>query len=198
MKKIVFVFLALAILLTACGSPAPVTSVVIPTDEPAAATDMPMDTDEPGQPTETTTPAAPAETAEPGAAPTDTKSPAIGADMFIELRRTSDIFSLRCSPDKIVFTLVSVNPLITGVDFYYRVVDKDSSMAPGALIRGGEMIGDDKGNFTLEFSALDVEDDMRTANGWFDYQFIGLNKFGDPVGRTDKIVQQVTYTIDCP
>ena len=77
--------------------------------------------------------------------------------------------------------------------------DKNSTLKPPALIAGPNMVGDKKGNFTLELSALNINPDMRNvATGWFDYQFVGLNKVGNVVGRSDMVVKQVTYTLECP
>jgi hypothetical protein len=42
-----------------------------------------------------------------------------------------------------------------------------------------------------------IHPDLRKALAWFDFQLVGLNKQGQAVGRTEKIVQLVTYTIDC-
>jgi hypothetical protein len=211
MKRIVFVFLFLALALAACGpAPTPVVITVVATNEPVVATNPPAPTEAPAptdEPAATEAPAptdepaateAPEPTDEPGVAPTNTRPPAVGGDVFVDLTRDVDAFSLKCSPSELHFTVKSINKAITGVTLYYRVTDKDATSAAGGLITGPEMVGDKKGNFTLTFSALDIKDDLRLANGWFDYQFVGVNKFGDVVGRSDKIVKEVTFTLDCP
>jgi len=219
MKRIVFVFLSFALLLTACAAPTPVTIVItatdapvmatdvpaatdVPTDVPAAPTDTlapaPTDTQAPAAATDTPAPAAPTNTAVPGVAATNTKPPAVGGSVFTDITRDIDAFSLKCSPSQLHFTLKSINSAISKVALYYRVVAKDSTSAAGAMIPGPEMVSDKKGNFTLEFSALDINPDLRIANGWFEYQFIGLNKVGNVVGRSDKFTQQVTFTLECP
>jgi hypothetical protein len=66
------------------------------------------------------------------------------------------------------------------------------------MIAGPNMVGDKKGHFALAFSALDIFPEFRLANGWFDYQFIGLGRVWNVVGRSDKVVQQVTFTLECP
>jgi hypothetical protein len=53
------------------------------------------------------------------------------------------------------------------------------------------------GTFSLTISGETIHPDLRKALAWFDFQFVGLNKGGAAVGRTEKIVQIVTYTIDC-
>lgn len=219
MKKIAVLFLALALLLTACGAPTPI--VITATPEPVQATDVPAPTDVPATdvpaaaPTDTLAPAAATDTPAPaavatdtpapaaatntpGAAATNTKPPAVGGDVFSDITRDIDAFSFKCSPSQIHLSLKSINSAITKVTVFYRVVSKDSAALPGAMITGPEMVSDKKGNFTLEFSALQINPDFRLANGWFDYQFVGLNKSGNVVGRSDKITQQVTFTLECP
>ncbi len=221
MKKIAVLFLALALLLTACGAPTPI--VITATPEPVQATDVPAATDIPATdvpaaaPTDTLAPAAATDTPAPAAVATDTpapaaatnttapgvvatntKPPAMGGDVFTDLTRDIDAFSFKCSPSQIHLSLKSINSAITGVTVYYRVVSKDSAALPGPMIAGPEMVSDKKGNFTLEFSALQINPDLRLANGWFEYQFVGLNKSGNVVGRSDKITQQVTFTLECP
>jgi hypothetical protein len=59
------------------------------------------------------------------------------------------------------------------------------------------MKSDKNGNFTIDFSSTRVDPDLRSHKAWFDYQFVGINKLGDAVGRSAKISKQITYTIDC-
>ena len=49
----------------------------------------------------------------------------------------------------------------------------------------------------MAFPASRVDADLRSHRAWFDYQFVGVNKVADAVGRSAKIAKQVTYTIDC-
>jgi hypothetical protein len=111
-----------------------------------------------------------------------------------------DALSLRCASSQVInFSLTSINPAITGVIIYYRVYDKNSTLKPPLMIAGPNMVGDKKGHFNLAFKSTDINPDMRNvAVGWFEYQFVGLNKVGNVVGRSDQIVQQVTYTLECP
>ena len=57
---------------------------------------------------------------------------------------------------------------------------------------------DGSGPFSIKFSALDITPDLRFDHAWFEYQFVGLNKTGDAVGRSPKFEQQVTFTKNCP
>jgi hypothetical protein len=83
------------------------------------------------------------------------------------------------------------------VQFYYRIEDR----ATGAVFdwqNAGKMLPDANGNFALVFSGDNVNANFRKPNAWFDYQFVGLSKSGGVVGRSEKIIQQVSYTFDCP
>jgi hypothetical protein len=89
------------------------------------------------------------------------------------------------------------DPNITQVQLYYRIEDR----ATGAVFdwqNAGKMLQDAGGNFAIIFSGDNVNPNFRKPNAWFDYQFIGLSKTGGVVGRSEKIVQQVSYTFDCP
>lgn len=185
MKRIAVLFLALVFFLTACAAPASTSTV-----EPG------MVTDEPTQAAVVETPAA-AETPVAQVTATGTK-PSGGGTLFTDLVRSADSFSLKCSPAEIIFGVKSLDPAVTKVMFFYRVVDKSSAAAAGAMVDSREMVGDQQGHFTLIFASVDLREDLRFTNGWFEYQFVGLNKVGSVVGRSDKIVKQVTFTLGCP
>ena len=123
---------------------------------------------------------------------------ALGAGWFVDLIRTRNDFALRCQLSKdITFSVKPTDPNIAQVDFYYRIQDRST----GAILdwqNAGRMSPDAGGNFTLVFSGESVGTNFRKPNAWFDYQFIGLSRSGGVVGRSEKIVQQVTYTFDCP
>lgn len=193
MKRVIVLFLSLALLLTACGSPTPQT-IVVATDAPVLlVTDAPVLTDEPERTDE------PVVTEDaPAVGATNTEDAPAGDSFFTDLTRSFDAFSLRCEPSLIEFAVKSTNPAIVKVMLFYRVVDKESTMAPGALNNSKEMISNVQDNFTLAFTALDLKPDLRKNNGWFDYQFVGLNKLGSVVGRSEPIVQEVTFTLNCP
>lgn len=122
----------------------------------------------------------------------------LGAGWFVNMTRTADAFSLRCQLSKeITFSVTPTDANITEVNFYYRTQDR----ATGAVFdwqNAGRMLADANGNFRLVFSGENVNPNFRRANAWFDYQFIGLSKSGGVVGRSEKIEQQVSYTLDCP
>ena len=219
MKQILIIFLALV--LVACSAPAateqptaapPIASstpvvivetvvvTVIPTQVPtevASATPPPLSTEVPQQvpPTEAAAPtAAVVNAAESLIAADDV----LGAGWFASMTRTANAFSFRCQLSKdITFSVKPTDPNITQVDFYYRIEDR----ATGAVFdwqNAGRMLPDASGNFALVFSGESVNTNFRKPNAWFDYQFIGMSRSGGVVGRSEKIVQQVTYTLDCP
>lgn len=203
MKNIILVSLILAIGLTACGSPAATPAptaaeVVLPTDTPVPAQPAAVATDTPAP-----AGAAPTDTPESVQAPADTATPAGdeggGGGVFTNLSRSGDAFSLRCAPPELTFSVTSTNAAITEVNLYYRVVDKAAANPTGVWRNGGKMNSDGNGNFTVIFPTVKIDPDSRAhvADGWFDYQFVGLNKYGDVVGRSDKITGKVTFTLDC-
>jgi hypothetical protein len=176
---------------------------VVPTQAPTevpSATPLPPPTEVP--PTqaivEATQPPAQA------AAPVDTSNGLIpvddvlGAGWFVGMTRTRNDFALRCQLSKeIAFSVKPADPNITQVQFYYRIQDR----ATGAVFdwqNAGKLIQDANGNFNIVFTGDNVNANFRKPNAWFDYQFVGLSKTGGVVGRSEKIVQQVSYTFDCP
>ena len=176
---------------------------VVPTEAP---TEVPSLTPLP-PPTEVPATQAVAEATQPpvqAAAPADTTGGLIsvdevlGAGWFVGMTRNRNDFALRCQLSKeITFSVKPADPNITQVQFYYRIEDR----ATGAVFdwqNAGKMLQDANGNFALVFSGDSVNANFRKPNAWFDYQFVGLSKSGGIVGRSEKIIQQVSYTFDCP
>jgi hypothetical protein len=176
---------------------------VVPTQAPTevpSVTPLPPPTEVP--PTQ----AAPAATQPPvqAAAPADTTGGLItvedvlGAGWFVGMTRTRNDFALRCQLSKeISFSVKPADPNITQVQLYYRIEDR----ATGAVFdwqNAGKMLQDANGNFALVFSGDSINANFRKPNAWFDYQFVGLSRSGGVVGRSEKIIQQVSYTFDCP
>lgn len=218
MKKLIILLLAFAI--TACGAPpateAPTEEPVVPTQTPIVLvetvvvtviptnvpTEIPSATPLP-PPTEVPATQPPAPTAAAVAAPTEssggpiTVDDTLGAGWFVNMTRTRNDFALRCQISKeITFSVKPTDPNITQVDFYYRIEDRST----GAILdwqNAGRMIPDGSGNFVRVFSGEDVSANSRKPDAWFDYQFIGSSSSG-VIGRSEKIVQQVSYTFDCP
>lgn len=221
MKKVIT--LALGLILSACSAlplaPAPtagptstpvvvvqtVVVTVIPTEAPTLApTATPNPTATPLPPPTAAAPAAaaPAAANPTGAAPAAAESPTAtlpanaGGDLFTNLTRSSDHFALKCLPSTITFGVSTSNVYVTEVDIFYRIEDR-LSVSISNWHNAGKMNTDKNGNFTMDVPASAVDPDLRSHRAWFDYQFVGLNKYGDAVGRSARIVQQITYTIDC-
>jgi hypothetical protein len=182
---------------------------VVPTNAPTetptqvpTATALPPTEVPPTQPAATEQPASTATSAPVQAADTGsgvvTLDNALGDGWFKDMTLTAKALSLRCQPSKqMTFTVTPADPSITRADFYYRIEDR----ATGAVFdwQGPRrMSADANGNITLVFSGEDVNPNFRKPNAWLDFQFVGLNKSGGHVGNSEKIVQQVSYTFDCP
>jgi len=215
-----FFIILLALVLAACGAPPPaaeqptaappeptqtpfvvvetVVVTVIPTDAPTdvpAATPLPPPTDVPA-PTQPPAPTAAVVADTSGGL--ITVEDVLGAGWFVSMTRTRNDFALRCQLSKdITFSVAPTDPNITEVQFFYRIEDR----VTGAVFdwqNAGRMLPDANGNFALVFSGENVHANFRKPNAWFDYQFIGLSRSGGVVGRSEKIVQQVSYSLDCP
>ncbi len=210
-----FVTLALGLMLSACSAlPGVAAPTAGPTSTPVVVVQTVVVTVIPTQPptlpptatsVPTATPVPPATVAAvlPSAAAPAASGPATatlpanaGGDLFTNLTRSGDHFALKCLPDTITFGVSTANPYVVEVDIYYRIEDR-LSVSISNWHNAGPMQSDKNGNFTINLPASAVDPDLRTHKGWFDYQFVGINKTGDAVGRSAKISQQITYTIDC-
>ncbi len=60
------------------------------------------------------------------------------------------------------------------------------------------MSPDNAGNFKFDFQSGMIPSDLRSRQLWFDYQFVGLNNRLQVVGRSSRILKQITFTPDCP
>lgn len=210
MKRILIATLALV--LTACSAvvtvqptPVPPTAqvviatvlvTVVPTEPPTAvptATPVPTNTPEP-TPTQAPTEAAPTEP--PAAGGELIIPPELGGSLFTSMKASNDAFSLRCLPQEITFTVTTENPYVVNVYLYYRIEDRQGTYIT-EWKNGGLMDPQEQGVFTRVFKGEDIHPDWRKHLAWFDVQFIGVNKSDEVVGRSEKIVQLITYTIDC-
>ena len=225
MRKFVVLSLVFAVALTACGATAPteapvveptavpptaevvVVTVEVPvevevtTEAPTAApepTPLPTATlPPPPEPTAVPPTAAPAESAGDTAEGPFTVPSNLWSPYFKDITYSSESFSLRCYPGEVIFNAVATDPYIVDVELYYRIEDRQGTYIT-EWKNAGKMESPSPGNFTMAFSGEDIHPDLRKQLAWFDFQMIGLNKQAQAVGRTEKIVQLVTYTIDCP
>jgi hypothetical protein len=187
-----------------------VVTVEVPVEaSPAGPTPIPTVTPLPPQPTEaptqepqaeptqevaaSTQPAAP--TAQPVSGPINVEPSLLGG-VFANVSTSGDRFSLRCNPKEISFDITASDIYITQVDLYYRIRDKHSNDIP-SWSYAATMETDGGDHFWLTYSGESVTPNNRKAQGWFDFQVVGVNKYGDVIGRTDHIEGLITYTIDC-
>lgn len=226
MKKILVLSLILVIALASCDAfanqapaevPAPAEPTAVPpTPVPPTAEVIVVTVEVPVEVT-AEQPAAPEPTATQPPAPEPTEAPpteeapvaesvpsdgslavdsSLWGGYFQDITYSSDSFSLRCQPKEITITATAIDPYIVDVDLYYRIEDRQGTYIT-EWKNTGKMKPTGNGTFTKTFSGEDVHPDLRKALAWFDFQLVGLNKQADAVGRTEKIVQLVTYTIDC-
>ena len=224
MKRFLILILIFVMALTACDaltspteaptaaptSVPPTAEVVVVTVEvPVEVTAQPTEAPPTAVPTETQPPA-PTE-APPTAVPPTEAAPAqssssegpimvdasLWGGYFKDVTYSNASLSLRCPPKQITITGTVTDPAITTVQFYYRIEDrKGTDISEWKNV--GRMDPTGNGSYTITVSGEDVNPDLRKALAWFDFQLVGLNKGGAAVGRTEKIVALVTYTIDCP
>ena len=221
MKKMILLALALTLVGCSAYQPVPPTPVppqptsvpptpivlvqtvvvmITPTNLPPTA--IPMAT-----PMPTNTPLPP--TVPPASAPTTAVQPTAGAGVpltlpntsgggvFINMNVSSDYFSLRCYPKELTFNVTAADIHIISVEFYYRIQDKNSTDISD-WINGGLMVPDKQGNFSFVLKADSINPDWRRTQTTYDFQFVGINKTGDVVGRTERIIKLISYSNDCP
>ena len=224
MKRFLILILIFVMALTACDaltspteaptaaptSVPPTAEVVVVTVEvPVEVTAQPTEAPPTAVPTETQPPA-PTEAPPTAVPPTEavpaqssssegpiTVDASLWGGYFKDVTYSNASLSLRCPPKQITITGTVTDPAITTVQFYYRIEDrKGTDISEWKNL--GRMDPTGNGNYTITVSGEDVHPDLRKALAWFDFQLVGLNKGGAAVGRTEKIVALVTYTIDCP
>jgi hypothetical protein len=217
MKRIIVLSLVVALTLAACDAMyTPTQEPVQPTAVPPTAevivvtVEVPVTVEAPATPVPTATvppaltEAAPTEAPPTEAVPVDnaTSGGPVSVDAslwgksFKDITYSNPSFSLRCEPTQITFNATANDPAIIAVDFYFRMEDrKGTTITEWKNFGRMEPLGN--GNFSLTMLGESIHPDLRMALAWFDFQLVGTNKLGQVVGRTEKIVQSITYTIDC-
>ena len=225
MKKFFILTMVFVLALTACDAmtasteaPAPEPTTVPPTAEVIVVT-VEVPAEAPAEPTAapaepTVVPPTPMPTATqppaPTAAPPTEAAPAessssdgsftvasnLWSPYFRDVTYSNESFSLRCFPGEITISGMATDPAITAVELYYRIEDRKGTTV-SEWKNVGRMQPSANGIFSLTISGESIHPDLRKELAWFDFQLVGLNKGGAAVGRTEKIVRQVTYTIDC-
>ncbi len=226
MRKILFI--SLALMLAACGvvqpvqqvQPTPIIATVLVTviapTEVVPPTAVPLPTQAPTEipptaaPTETLVPTlapAPTEvlptldtsaTSDPNALVPVTVDNNLGKGVFTNITFSNNLFSLRCYPREITINITANLPDIVDAVMYYRVIDNPGGLYPSEWQNVGEMETDKNGHFSKVFTGLDINPNLRLDKAWIDFQFIGINKGGAVVDRTQKIERLVTYLKECP
>jgi hypothetical protein len=121
----------------------------------------------------------------------------LGKGVFVNMTMSSDTLTLRCFPREITFNIKANLPDIADALMAYRIVDNPAGQYPSAWQSNIKMKGDGNGNFSIVFGGDDVNENLRLDKAWLDVQFIGLNKGGAAVDRTQKIERLITYRKDC-
>jgi hypothetical protein len=218
MKRLIILSLIVVMALTACDAAyAPTKAPVQPTAVPPTAevivvtVEVPVTAEAPAVPAPTATlPPAPPEAAPTEAPPTEAPpvdDAASGGSMIVDaslwgeafrdVTYSNPSFSLRCPPTQITFTATVNDPATNAVDFYFRMEDrKGTTITEWKNLGRMEPMGN--GNYSLTISGETIHPDLRMALAWFDFQLVGTNRLGQVMGRTEKVVQLITYTIDCP
>lgn len=179
MIKAVCILLSLFILLAACGS-AP---ALPPTPEAATAT---------------TIPAAVLPKPTPTLAETATPTQAINGNLFSKISHSTSVLHLKCNPVEIIFDVTVKDPEVTGVAFFFRMKDKATGLVNGWS--NGEnlrAVGNNVYEFNFRASAIPGEA-RYYPEAWVQYQFVGLDKSRQSLGRTQIFSEEITYTPKCP
>lgn len=218
MKKILLI--SLSILLAACGVvqpvqqelPTPIVQTVVVTviapTEIVPPTAVPSEIPPTVAPTETIVPTLPPQPTEilPTLDPATSNTGLVavnvdnnlGKGVFTNIAFSSDTISLRCFPREMQISITPNLQDITDAVIYYRVIDNPAGLYPSEWQNLGEMDKDSNGNFVFTFKGETVHPNLRLDKAWIDFQFIGLNKGGAAVDRTQKIERLVTYLKECP
>lgn len=180
---------------------APATETPIPTATwtpiPTFTPQLTSLTGTPGTGTPLSTGTSTASTATVGGSATATLPTNAGGGLFDNLTRSSDHLYYSCQPSTITFGLTATDPNVFEVDLFYRLEFQNSSLTTD-WVDVGAMHSDNSGNFMLDFKASMIPSDLRTRPAWVDYQFVGLNRSLQVIGRSARILQQVTFTPNCP
>lgn len=192
------------VVVVATTEAAPPTAISLPTQAPTF-TPLPTETPttaptNPPEPTATTAQqqAVAASTDASGLVPVNVDN-ALGKGVFTNITFSSDKLTLQCFPREIEIKMTAALPEITRVEMYYRIVDAPSGLYPSEWMLVGNLGTDNKGTFYTTFAAEAINPNFRGLdNAWVDFQFVGINKGGAAVDRTQKIERLVNYYKACP
>lgn len=212
-----FLFILLAVALTACAAPAtPAAQPVAP--EPVVVTVVVEPTQAPQQPQQpivvTVVVEASPVPAQPTAIP-PTQAPVVaaattavtggaivvddllGKGVFKNITLSGNEFSLRCVTRELTITATAALIDITDAELFYRTRDYPQALYDSPWRSAGKMQRMGNGLFSMTLTGESVNPDARLDPGWFEFQVVGLNKGGGRVDATQKIEQLVVYRINC-
>lgn len=160
------------------------------------------------QQTTPTAPAAPSASALPAASlpaiinsdvpgPSPSATPELSGELFSKVSHSTDVLHFNCDPLEIIFNLTVKNPDIKHVAFFFRMKDKATGIV-NAWSNGEDMRAAGNGIFQFIFQARAIPNEARTKQAWVQFQFAGLNKAGESLGRSQIFANEITYTSDCP
>lgn len=174
-------------------TPEPTQIPPTPTSVPPTTTSVaPMDVQSAGGTASPTTPPH----SVPTAAGQFAIDPSFNGGSFANIVASADKFIMRCDPKQITFDLDTTNVYITQVELYFRIRDKHSEEIP-EWTWGGTLNTNGLYHFWITVKAEDIKPDLRKQQGWYDVEFVGLNKLGQVVDRTKQINGVLSYAIDC-
>lgn len=217
MKKILLI--SLALMLAACSAvqpaqqeqPTPVIATVLITviapTEVLPPTAIPLPTQAPTeipQPTAIPPTDVPPPTADTSSSDSSGLTPVhvdnnLGKGIFADIIFSSDRITLNCYPREIEISMKAIHPEVQRGEMWYRMLEAPSYFRYSDWMLVGNLDTDGKGNFFKTFSGTDITADWRgQAQAVVEFQFIGVNKGGGVVGRTEHIERMVMYYKECP
>jgi hypothetical protein len=132
--------------------------------------------------------------------PTVTATPAqvINGELFSKISHSTSVLHQKCDPLEIIFGVTAKNPEVAGVVFFFRLKDKATGLV-NEWSGGGELRAVGNSMFEFNFRASAIPNGARYyQDAWVQYQFMGIDKSGQSLGRTQIFSQEITYTPDCP
>ncbi|MBK9779162.1 MAG: hypothetical protein IPP55_03810 [Anaerolineales bacterium] len=197
------------VVVVATTQAAPPTAISLPTQGPTN-TPLPTETATALPPTAVPPTAIPPTSAPPTAGSSNTSAPAsdlipvnidniLGKGVFVDIAFTSNRITLNCYPREFNISMKALHPDVTRAEMFYRVVEAPTYFRLSDWYLVGNMDTDGKGTFFITFKATDIIDDWRVLDhAVIDFQFVGVNKGGGVVDRTQKIERFVDYYKNCP
>lgn len=183
--------------------PAPPTSISLPTQGPTN-TAAPEASPTAVAPTAAPPTAVPPTSGSSSSASTSDLTPVhvdniLAKGIFSDITISSDRLTLNCYPREVEITLKALHPDVTRAEMYYRMVEVPSYFRYSDWYPLGNLDTDGSGNFFKTVEGVDLSPDWRSLDqAVIEFQFVGVNKGGGVVGRTEKLEKLVMYYKECP